>query len=115
MERALAEMDRRRGVQVQFNEAHGITPAGVQKAVTDILEVTYGGDRAATRRLSRAAEEDPEYANQSSELLVKKIGQLEERMYKHARDLEFEQAAHLRDEIEKIRTEGLGMPGRKVG
>jgi excinuclease ABC subunit B len=43
-------------------------------------------------------------------MLVKKLKQLEERMYKHARDLEFEEAARLRDEIEKLRAEGLELP-----
>ena len=85
---------------------------GVEKEVTDVLEVSYGDNAPGRRRLSRAAEAAPRYAKQSTELLMKKVKQLEDKMYRHARDLEFEEAARLRDEIEQIRSEGLGMPGK---
>ena len=76
-----------------------------------MLQVSYDDD-APQRHLPSAAEETPGYAEQSTELLIKKIRQLEEKMYRHARDLEFEEAARLRDEIEQIRTQGLSMPGK---
>jgi excinuclease ABC subunit B len=116
MQRALEEMERRRNVQLAFNEAHGITPRGVRKAVMEILEVGYGNAHSPGRRWARMAAEDGEtYATVPPQLLMKKLKQLEERMYRHARDLEFEEAAKLRDEIERIRNEGLGLPGAKAG
>ncbi len=114
MERAIAETDRRRAKQVEFNRKHGIQPKTIRKQVREIME----GARAATRsrgRHRRVAEPITEYANLSPEKLLKKIKQLEKRMYRHARDLEFEEAARLRDEIEGIRQHGLGFPQSKAG
>ncbi len=113
MERAIAETDRRRTKQVEFNRKHGIQPKTIRKQVREIME----GARATTRsrgRHRRVAEPITEYANLSPEKLLKKIKQLEKRMYRHARDLEFEEAARLRDEIEGIRQHGLGFPESKA-
>jgi excinuclease ABC subunit B len=116
MERAIGETDRRRAKQVEFNKLHNITPVGVQKAVADIMEGGYSGvPGAAARRQARIAEEALVYAGQSPEKLVQKIKKLEQQMYKHARDLEFEEAAKLRDEIHKIRQYGLGLPDQQAG
>jgi len=114
MRRALDEMDRRRAVQLEFNRTHGITPRGVAKAVLDILDVGTVERPAAGGRRRRVAEERGRYAGQSPERLMKRIKQLEEQMYAHARDLEFEAAARVRDEIEQIRTDGLGLPAREA-
>ncbi|MCZ6771832.1 MAG: UvrB/UvrC motif-containing protein, partial [Proteobacteria bacterium] len=62
------------------------------------------------RRALSAAEKRAEYAGMSDEGLMKKVKQLEERMYRHARDLEFEEAAHIRDEIAALKTDLLDMP-----
>ena len=113
MEKALAEMDRRREAQLEFNREHGITPKGIEKAVTDIMEAR-GDTPGLPARLRKVAEPPPAYAAETPEVLMKKIKQLEERMYKHARDLEFEEAARLRDQIDLLRTEGLGLPARKA-
>ena len=110
MQRAIAETDRRREKQKQYNQQHGITPEGVKKAIMDIMEGAHYDTRAQRKKWAKAAEEPAEYAGQPPELLIKKIKQLEDRMYKHARDLEFEEAAKLRDEIQRIRTYGLGLP-----
>jgi excinuclease ABC subunit B len=115
MQRAIAETERRRQKQKLYNEQHGITPEGVKKAITDIMEGAHYDTKAQRRKWAKAAEEPAEYAGQPPELLMKKIKQLEDRMYKHARDLEFEEAAKLRDEIQRIRTYGLGLPQEQVG
>ncbi len=118
MQRAIDETERRRAKQEDFNLAHGITPRSVQKSVPDIMEGAYPGAATRGRRgVARAAEEATEYAASSPEALMKRIKQLEQQMYKHARDLEFEQAAQLRDEIERIKAAGLGpgLSGRKAG
>ena len=107
MRRALDETDRRRTKQREFNQTHGITPRGIQKAVADILEGAYP---EATAQAALVAEETVAYARESPAALAKKIKQLEQAMHRHARDLEFEEAAKLRDEIQRIRRVGLGLP-----
>ena len=107
MERAIGETDRRRAKQIAFNEEHGITPKGVVKSVQDILEgAVVPGSRSNKRRQTKAAEEAGEYAVEklrSPSEITKRIRQLEEKMYQHARDLEFESAAQLRDDIQQLR------------
>ena len=85
------------------------------KAVTDIMQGAYSEGRARHKLWAKVAEEPDEYSGQPPELLMKKIKQLEDRMYRHARDLEFEEAARLRDEIRRIQTTGLGLPVEKAG
>ena len=103
IERALRETERRREKQQRFNERHGITPQGIRKAVTDILEGAYSDPRGQARRYAKVAEQKPGYMELPPDLLMKKISQLEEQMYRHARDLEFERAAEIRDEIARIK------------
>jgi len=110
MERALGEMERRREVQLAFNAEHGITPQGIVKQVADVMEGAYIPGAGSTRRQARAAEQRAEYRGMSEEAVMKKVRQLEERMYRHARDLEFEDAARLRDEIATLKAEVLAMP-----
>ena len=110
MQRALDETDRRRAKQQLFNQTHGITPRGIQKAVADILEGAYP---EATAQAALVAEESVAYARESPAALLKKIKQLEQAMYRHARDLEFEAAAKLRDEIQRIRQFALGLSESK--
>ena len=114
MQRAIEETERRRNKQTEFNVAHGITPAGVKKAITDIMEGAYSEGRSR-KKWAKVAEEVPDYLGEPPELLLKRIKQLEEQMYRHARDLEFEEAARLRDQIHEIRTRGLGLPEEKAG
>ncbi|MGE0859540.1 MAG: excinuclease ABC subunit UvrB [Gammaproteobacteria bacterium] len=113
MQRAMEEMERRREVQIAFNAEHGITPTGISKQVADIMEGAYGPAAGQPRRAQAqraAAEKRAPYAGLSEEGALKKVKQLEERMYRHARDLEFEEAARLRDEIAGIKRTVLDMP-----
>ena len=107
MERAIGETERRRDKQIAFNLANGITPKGVTKSVADILEgAVVPGSRSNKRKKLKAAEDAAEYnANQlrSPSEISKRIRQLEEKMYHHSRDLEFEAAASVRDEIQTLR------------
>ena len=115
IERAIRETDRRREKQQLFNKRHGITPQGIRKAVTDILEGAYSDNRNQARRYARVAEEKSGYMELPPDLLIKKIKQLEQQMYQHARDLEFEQAAEIRDEIARIKEFSLEIHEQKTG
>ncbi len=114
IERAVRETERRREKQQRFNERHGITPQGIRKAVTDILEGAYSDPRGRARRYAKVAEQKSVYMELPPDLLIKKIRQLEEQMYRHARDLEFEQAAEIRDEIARIKEFSLEIGQREV-
>lgn len=93
MQRALNETDRRREKQKAFNLKHGITPMGISKSVADIMEGAYIGKRKTV-----VAEKIPEYMHWSEQELVKQINTLEKQMYLHAKNMEFELAAKVRDE-----------------
>ncbi|MBK5936794.1 excinuclease ABC subunit UvrB [Halorhodospira sp. 9621] len=108
MRRAIDETERRRAKQIAHNEAHGITPQGIRKEVPDIME--RGGVPApgAPQRAAGVAEEAGAYAGLSPAEAVRRIRELEKRMHEHARDLEFEAAAQVRDEIRRIEEQALG-------
>lgn len=93
MKRALDETDRRREKQKAFNEKHGITPMGINKSVADIMEGAFIG-----KRKTAVAEKTPQYMHWSQQELVKQINVLEKQMYVHAKNMEFELAAKVRDE-----------------
>ena len=112
MQRAMEETERRRKRQVEHNEKHGITPASIVKQVADIMETAYPSPRRESRK---AAEERERYASMTPEQLMRRAAKLEKQMLKAARDLEFERAAELRDEIQRIRESGLGLPEQKAG
>ena len=109
MERAIGETERRRARQIAHNEAHGITPRGIRKAVADIMEGARGGAPRGRTGVAGggAAELGPELSPAQA---LREISRLEQRMLQHARDLEFEQAARLRDEIDKLRQRSLLAP-----
>jgi excinuclease ABC subunit B len=107
MERAMAETDRRRARQIAHNKLHNITPVGVEKSVQDIMEgarrmPTRGKDRAKKVAESRAAY-SAEVAQLAPAALARKLKQLEMQMHEHAKNLEFEQAAALRDQLAEIK------------
>ena len=114
MKRALEETERRRARQVEFNQQHGITPRGIQKAVMDIMEGARdrgddgsgrerGKGKGARGKESAATELQPQN-------IVRQIKKLEGEMFKKARNLEFEEAARIRDEIERLKQLELGLP-----
>lgn len=100
MQRAISETDRRRSLQQEFNEKHGITPKGIEKAIKDILDTATPENRA--RKLA-IAEEEAKYLSLSPHQLSKQIKALEDKMFTHAKNLEFEEAAKVRDEIKYLR------------
>ena len=110
MQRAIDETERRRAKQIAWNEQHGITPTTITKAVADIMEGAYGPAAPSAQKFAKVAEETLTYANLSPEDLQKKIHQLEQQMFEHAQNLEFEEAARLRDEIRRLETHHLGLP-----
>lgn len=94
IQRALDETDRRREKQIAFNLEHGITPKGINKSILDIMEGAYIGNRKTT-----GSDKQPSYALLSTEELVKRINVLEKQMHAHAKNMEFEMAAKVRDEM----------------
>jgi excinuclease ABC subunit B len=112
MQRAIAETDRRRQKQLEFNQLHGIQPRSIVKQVRDVMD---GARSEVPRGGRRAAEPRSEYRNLSPEQLIKQIARLEKQMYTHARNLEFEAAAGLRDQVQELRRSGFGLPKRNTG
>ena len=117
MQKAIEETGRRREKQVAFNKKHGITPVGIKKNVADIMEgaykMPYNLSKGASRK--KVAEEIYEYSRMSPGQGMKKVRQLEQKMYKHAKDLEFEEAAKIRDEIERLKDIIIGKPSARIG
>ncbi len=113
MRAAIDETDRRRNKQIAYNLEHGITPRSVVRKISDILEGARSdaandkgrGGRGKVER--KVAEPAADYSTLSPEQIAARIRKLEAQMYKHAQDLEFEQAAKVRDVIHKLRSEGL--------
>ncbi len=105
MERAISETNRRRKIQKAYNKAHNITPKGIQKAVNEILEGTQQKEPSSQARFSTQSQEGEEavdYLALSPKQLARRLSTMEKRMLQYAKDLEFEQAAQLRDQITSI-------------
>ncbi len=107
MQRAIAETDRRRDKQLEFNRQHGIEPRSIVKDVRDIMD---GARDSAPGRGRRAAEPAQDYRQLTPEQAARRIGKLEREMFEHARNLEFEEAARLRDQLQSLRRVELGLP-----
>jgi excinuclease ABC subunit B len=108
MQRAIDETERRREKQRNFNEENGITPKSVVKRITDIMEAGQGAPKAAAKRRARVAEETQEFAALSPSEAARKIKAMEKQMFACAKELEFEQAAAIRDQIDLLRSVTLG-------
>jgi len=100
MERAMEETERRRNKQIEHNLENDITPQTIRKSVADMLEVVPGAGSRGRKR--KVAEEPAIYSGDDPKVLQKEIKTLEKQMYTHARDLEFEEAAQLRDQVELL-------------
>jgi excinuclease ABC subunit B len=116
MKSAIDETNRRRERQVAFNLEHGITPKSVSKKISDIMEgareaahapAPVKGKKAASLAAAQAAEAKIDYSAMSPEELGRTLKKLEAQMFTHAQNLEFEQAASVRDQIQRIRAQGL--------
>ena len=109
MKRAIDETERRRAKQMAFNRDHGITPKGIERKVTDVMEGAYPGAPGAARRSAKVAEEVADYGKMSPDQLAKTVKQLEKQMFEHAQNLEFEEAARLRDQIKHAQEAAMGL------
>ena len=107
MKRAIEETSRRREKQMAFNREHGITPKSVIKKVADIMEGAYPGAPVKAKQYAKVAQEMAEYASLTPSQMMKKVKELEKQMYRHAENLEFEEAARIRDKLRHLRGEGL--------
>ena len=109
MRAALDETDRRRNRQLEHNAEHGITPQSVQRAVRDVMEGARAepGELKGRGKAKRVAEPELEYLRMSPAQQAAKLKELEQKMHQHARDLEFEDAARVRDQIRKLREASL--------
>ena len=106
MQRAIDETSRRRDKQLQYNEKHGIRPASIVKKVADIMEAAYPVPGRGPRA---AAEPGAQYKDLGPKEAMKRADKLEKAMLKAARDLEFEEAARLRDEVKTLREIAVGL------
>ncbi|QNN46108.1 excinuclease ABC subunit UvrB [Thermomonas brevis] len=109
MQAALDETDRRRNRQLEYNAEHGITPQSVQRAVRDVMEGARAepGELKGRGKARRVAEPEQEYLRLSPSQQAAKLKELEQKMHQHARDLEFEDAARMRDQIRRLREASL--------
>ena len=101
MRKAIDETDRRRAKQVAYNEAHGITPQSVVKRIKDIIDTEYDVD--AERKSLKAAQSEAKYLAMSEKEVAREITRIEKEMLKAAKNLEFEKAAQLRDQLKRLR------------
>ncbi len=113
MRRAIDETDRRRNKQLAFNIEHGITPRGVVKRIKDIIDGVYDAD--AERASLQAADDQAHYEGMSERDLARELKKLEKQMLEHAKNLEFEKAAMVRDQLATLRIKAFGASsGEKV-
>lgn len=104
MDKAIKETERRRNKQLEFNQANNITPKGVVKMVSDVMDMGYKpGQSKSQYAMLKVAEEAGNYHKMTPKEVAKEIDQLETKMYKHATNLEFEEAAKIRDQVDSIK------------
>ncbi|HSI42822.1 MAG TPA: excinuclease ABC subunit UvrB [Methylotenera sp.] len=110
MKLAIDETNRRRSVQMAFNEANGIVPKGVSKRIKDIIDGVYDKDEAQKER--KALQEQANYESLSEKQIAKEMKRLEKAMHDSAKNLDFEKAADYRDQLKKLKVKfyGADMP-----
>ncbi|MQA39523.1 excinuclease ABC subunit UvrB [Rugamonas aquatica] len=109
MERAIGETERRRAKQIAFNTANGIVPRGVHKVIRDMIDGVYSPQDA--REELQVAQETAKYESMSEKQISKEIKRLEKAMLDHAKNLEFEKAAQVRDQLHVLKQQLFGAPG----
>jgi len=115
MRRAIDETERRRAKQIAFNEANGITPKGVQKKIKEMIDGVYSN--AAQKAMVEGAhgvadaEATAKVESMSEKQISKEIKRLEKLMVDHAKNLEFEKAAQVRDQLHVLKQQAFGAPG----
>jgi excinuclease ABC subunit B len=112
MRAALDETARRRERQLEYNAEHGIVPTSIVRQIMDVMEGARaepapGEKKGRGGKAARVAEEPTDYAALPPAQLAARIAELEQRMYRHARDLEFEEAARLRDQLQRLKAASL--------
>ena len=112
MQRAIGETERRRAKQVAHNLAHGITPRSIVKQVRDLIDGVYSEKSGKeAERLEQAAMQRAKVEDMSEKDIAREIKRLEKLMMEHARNLEFEKAARVRDELTQLKTQAFGAAG----
>lgn len=109
MKRAIDETERRRAKQIAFNEANGIVPKGVNKKIKDMIDGVYSA--AAAKNMLEEAQETAKVEGMSEKQISKEIKRLEKLMVDHAKNLEFEKAAQVRDQLHVLKQQAFGAPG----
>lgn len=110
MKKAIDETDRRREKQMAHNEANGITPMRLNKPITDIMDLGDSAHPASGKvRLRKVEEKKKQQKTASATELMDQITELEKQMFEYARELEFEKAASLRDDIESLRKQVVAL------
>jgi excinuclease ABC subunit B len=109
MKRAIGETERRRAKQVAFNASNNITPIGVRKEIRDLIDGVYSPQEA--RSELQAAQEQAKYEAMSEQQVSKEIKRLEKLMLEHSKNLEFEKAAQVRDQLHLLKEQLFGAPG----
>ena len=109
MRRAIDETERRRAKQIAFNLANGITPVGIKKSIRELIDGVYSPQDA--RETQQVAQEQAKYEAMSEKQISKEIKRLEKLMIDHAKNLEFEKAAQVRDQLHVLKQQLFGAPG----
>lgn len=112
MKKAMGETERRRIKQIAHNEAHGITPRSIVKRVRDLIDGVYSEKAGKdAERLEQEALQRAQVEDMSEKDVAREIKRLEKLMLEHARNLEFEQAARVRDQLTRLKDQAFGAHG----
>ncbi|WP_026435069.1 excinuclease ABC subunit UvrB [Acidovorax sp. JHL-9] len=112
MKKAMGETERRRIKQIAYNEAHGITPRSIVKRVRDLIDGVYSEKAGKdAERLEQEALQRAQVEDMSEKDVAREIKRLEKLMLEHARNLEFEQAARMRDQLTRLKDQAFGAHG----
>ncbi|MDH4462959.1 MAG: excinuclease ABC subunit UvrB [Acidovorax sp.] len=113
MKKAMGETERRRLKQIAHNELHGITPRTIVKRVRDLIDGVYSEKAGKdAERLEQEAIQRAQVEDMSEKDVAREIKRLEKQMLEHARNLEFEQAARVRDQLTRLKDQAFGASGK---